>query len=393
MSQPPSGLSALSYPHHCMVLAPYGECEAEEDFRFTADPKTIAAARNSHGHRVSVSLRLAPPAALSRVCVRYERRCVEGMSATVFAAHGDSVLILIACRAATATYGPYASDYFVYNVGGDPTRPPSLSLLAPVPINDEKKWRLDPSATGLLRHGRDELVVAELQIVEVKDDDDTAANKHHVPELLLFRAGEWCVVRPQFSLDLNLDEAAWEELLSSWAESHAAVPLGDRTLCWLNIFRKGMLLSDALDDRPSLRYLPYPVDALPPCYRLSFLCVDARGGALNLVNLTRRRCSQCGCSEHTQDMDTRTWTLDTDDMAWVVKDDTANCAELWWIDCWPSGYARVHLVYPLVSLDDGGGHAVPDETDAPTEEENAMAGSQVKARGDRLNQSGHVALQ
>ncbi|KAK3130728.1 hypothetical protein QOZ80_6BG0497250 [Eleusine coracana subsp. coracana] len=242
------------------------------------------------------------------------------------------------------------TGYFVYNAGG-PTWPPTLSLLSTC-----RSRRLrDPSATGLLRRGEDDLVVAELRMLEPeRTPTPTPPNKHSPPELLVFRSGEWCVRRPRIVSLEGGEHAAVE--LSSW-RTNAVVPLGG-LLCWAS-FGDGLLLcDDVLEEKPTLRYVPYPVEAVGPYYcrrRGSFLCIDPRGGALNLslVNVTRRRCSQsqCGCSEHSRDMDIRTWTLRTtdDDVAWVVKDGTDDSAELWTLECWPSGFARVHLLYPLNS--------------------------------------------
>lgn len=129
--------------------------------------------------------------------------------------------------------------------------------------------------------------------------------------------------------------------------------------------------------RPTLRYLPYPAEAKAPSSRgESFLCIDPRGDALNLVNITPRRCAQ--------DM-VRTWTLNTDDMAWVRKGEVEDPADLWSLDCFCSGNARVQLVYPVVSPNHGNGDAIPGKNAAaaPTEPEDAhVAGKGQKRQVD-----------
>jgi hypothetical protein len=70
-----------------------------------------------------------------------------------------------------------------------------------------------------------------------------------------------------------------------------------------------------LEESPELRYVPYPAEAVSYSWT-SFLCTNARG-ALKLVSLSPRRCSNCGCSEHATAVNT--WALKTDDMAWVLE--------------------------------------------------------------------------
>jgi hypothetical protein len=94
----------------------------------------------------------------------------------VLAAHGDSVLIVVAVGEENHQYYYYDNtDHFVYNAGdaaADPTQPPSLLLLPPLyqyPTEEGEEEGnpvprdLSGFAIGLLRRGEDELVVAGLR--------------------------------------------------------------------------------------------------------------------------------------------------------------------------------------------------------------------------------------
>ncbi|KAL6639722.1 hypothetical protein ACP70R_022544 [Stipagrostis hirtigluma subsp. patula] len=401
-----SSSAAAVYPQRWMLLAPHGECEADEGSScFTAVSTTVvAAAHTSGGHLISVSLRLAPPPAMSRVHVRYPEDVCWRTYATVMAAHGDSVLIHIVsylwwyrnCE------DRYTRDYFVYHAGGgaNPTTPPSLYLLRS-PYASTGQRRLNMSATGLLRRGEaaGEFVVAELKMVEVKveveDDSTSTAPTKKVAELIVFRSGEWCVKRPR----IRGKDGEVMLLPSSW-EAEATVvgfaPGSTRTqnkigeeqiekheklatqlaglLCWVD-FAHGVIFSDVFDESPVLRYTPFPVDAAAPFrswYHGGFiggscLCITARG-TVNLVDVSPRRCSDIGCSTD-HDHGIHAWTLKTRDMAWVMESMVdVDSTELWALDNYLGG-ARVQLVYPVVSVDDDGGHVIPDESGTPAAEE------------------------
>jgi hypothetical protein len=137
-------------------------------------------------------------------------------------------------------------------------------------------------------------------------------------------------------------------VLASW-EPDAVVPLGEGLLCWVDCYR-GVILSDVLDEGTKLWYVPYPAEVLK---HQRFPCTDARG-AVKLVTVSPRRCSHCGCSEHATAFGT--WTLKTDDLAWVLETET-NMVDSTELRMLPdrAGYARVHLVYPVASMN-GGGH-------------------------------------
>jgi hypothetical protein len=103
-------------------------------------------------------------------------------------------------------------------------------------------------------------------------------------------------------------------VLASW-EPDAVVPLGEGLLCWVDCYR-GVILSDVLDEGTKLWYVPYPAEVLK---HQRFPCTNARG-AVKLVTVSPRRCSHCGCSEHATAFGT--WTLKTDDLAWVLETET-----------------------------------------------------------------------
>ncbi|CAN6242146.1 unnamed protein product [Urochloa humidicola] len=193
----PSAAAAARPPW--MLVAPYGKCDSDDRRYFTTDPGTAAGALTSNGCHVSVALRPVPPPALSRICVRFPRG-VHSAYTTVITAHGDSFLLSI-----VISYSFRCSctdDYFLYNAGDHArARPPSLTLLP-------KPCRLQRSATGLFRRGEAELVVAQLRMLAeaaASDGDVVPA-----PELILFRSGEWRVVRPRV-----INGNGWEGLLSA----------------------------------------------------------------------------------------------------------------------------------------------------------------------------------
>ncbi|KAL6600410.1 hypothetical protein ACP70R_045210 [Stipagrostis hirtigluma subsp. patula] len=321
-----------------MLLAPHGECEADEGSScFTADSTTaVAAAHTSGGHLISVSLRLAPPPAMSRVHVRYPEDVCWRTYATVMELRGPIYpgLLRLPCRRRRQPHNA------------------AVVVSAPIALrfNRAAPAKHDMSATGLLRRGEaaGEFVVAELKMVEVKveveDDGTSTAPTKKVAELIVFRSGEWCVKRPR----IRGKDVEVMMLPSSW-EAEATVPLGEGLLCWVD-FAHGVIFSDVFDESPVLRHVPFPVDAAAPFrswYHGGFiggscLSITARG-TVNLV--------------------------DTRDMAWVMESMVeVDSTELWALDNYLGG-ARVQLVYPVVSVDDDGGHVIPDESGTPAAEE------------------------
>lgn len=239
--RPGSAAAAAAYPQpQWMLLAPYSEGD-RTDSSSTVDTKTLASARASNGEPVTIYLRRAVPPAVSCICVLIPPLTNEGsINAAVVAAHGDTVLV----------YFSSSRSYFVYNVGD---HPPSLSLLTKFVGSRDRLGRLDVSATGLVRRGEGELVVAMLQIVRANGGDAPTTRKK-AAELILFRRGEWSVVRPRIAT-VHGDGTDLEALISSWATS-AVVPVGgDGHLCWIDKDRGGALLADVFDDIPVLRHV------------------------------------------------------------------------------------------------------------------------------------------
>ncbi|KAL6598098.1 hypothetical protein ACP70R_046519 [Stipagrostis hirtigluma subsp. patula] len=346
-TQPPAGSSAAATAYPRWVLFEQGIAEESEvGSHSTADALTMAAARTSTGHPIGVSLRLASPPAESRVCVHLPHS-VDLKYATIVAAHGDSVLIQIAFDEEI--------DYFVYNAGAGLPRPPALCLLPPCYRTEEeaksyvysfcrdtpgpvKRYLTmeEAAATGLLRRGEDELVVAELLKVGASGG-----------EVLLLRAGEWTVKRLPVT-------ATRGKLPSSWS-THTTLPVGDALLCWADPYR-GLIFADVLDDSPTLRHVPLPADAARPASGPTSsrdVCATA-DGAVRFVNVSPRCCcggagaTHCRSSRHAYTI--TTWTLRMDDMAWVM-DGMVDATELWRLDAY-AGVPREQPARPVLSLDD-----------------------------------------
>ncbi|KAL6598041.1 hypothetical protein ACP70R_046462 [Stipagrostis hirtigluma subsp. patula] len=352
-TQPPAGSSsaATAYPRWVQFEQRVAEDSALGSDS-TADARTVAAARTSTGHSIAVSLRLAAPPAESRVCVHLPHS-VDRKYATILAAHGDSVLIQIAFK----PRGGFDQeiDYFVYIAGGGAgaglPRPPSLCLLPPCYRTEEEAKRYgsrppgpvkryltleEAAATGLLRRGEDELVVAELLKVGASGG-----------EVLLLRAGEWAVKRLPVT-------ATRGKLPSSWS-THTTLPVGDELLCWADPYH-GLIFADVLGDSPTLRHVPFPADAARPASGPTSsrdVCATA-DGAVRFVNVSPRCCcgdagaTHCRSSRHAYTI--TTWTLRMDDMAWVM-DGMVDATELWRLDAY-AGVPREQPARPVVSLDD-----------------------------------------
>nr|AAX95782.1 hypothetical protein LOC_Os11g07310 [Oryza sativa Japonica Group]ABA91744.1 hypothetical protein LOC_Os11g07310 [Oryza sativa Japonica Group] len=147
---------------------------------YTGDPKTAASACTfSGGPCVRVSFCLEPPPAASRMFFDLEQKDLDA-SMFVAAAHGDSVLIKM------EYYDEHnaddALDYLITS-STTPATPRGRQ-------QDEPNPDMDVRATGILRRGDDELVVAEL--ITKGSDDDMPPNE---AKLLLLRSGEWSLKR------------------------------------------------------------------------------------------------------------------------------------------------------------------------------------------------------
>ncbi|TVU01042.1 hypothetical protein EJB05_53523, partial [Eragrostis curvula] len=338
-TQPASSSSTAAYPPWVM-LEPGADVETTGSYS-TADPNTLAVARTSTGYPIGVSLRLKSPPAESRLCFHFPRDVEPGRhSNEVIAAHGDSVLVRVAWE---ERYDASSTDYFVYNAGttgAGSSQPPSLSLLPPFRY-------LIKDSTGILRRGEDELVVAQLRSVHLKEE--TPAK--HVAELSLFRSGVWYTARPRVSgLGNAIDE---EKFLSSWF-SASVIPVGQDKLCWVSM-HGGLIFSNVHDEMVWLRHVPLPEDGscTEHFYESRNVCVTA-GDTVKFVNIFARCCcggaGGCKC-KHSQDAYLiKTWTLRMDSMTWVL-DGMMDATELWALDAYQS-LPRVQLGFPVVSVDE-----------------------------------------
>uniref|UniRef100_A0A0E0F326 DUF1618 domain-containing protein n=1 Tax=Oryza meridionalis TaxID=40149 RepID=A0A0E0F326_9ORYZ len=337
---------------------------------YTGDPKTAASACTSFGGPcVRVSFCLEAPPAASRMFFDLEQKDLDA-SMFVAAAHGDSMLIKM------EYYDEHnaddALDYFVYNAG-DAARPPSLTLLPHNYVDateqDEPNPDMDVRATGILRRGDDELVVAEL--ITKGSDDDMPPNE---AKLLLLRSGEWSLKRAPIIHDDGGGGKGAE--LSAW-ETDMVVPVGDRRLCWVDLHR-GVMLCDPFDESPRLQYVSLPVE--PP---KSFddgrrdsratkrsVCAAAAttggGHALKFVDVTPRCC--CGsrgtttCDHSLNAFIITTWALMIDgdgDMSSWTMDAMIDATELWSLDAYAKArLPRVLPEFPVAGMDDDSPHHV-----------------------------------
>ncbi|XP_025877169.2 uncharacterized protein [Oryza sativa Japonica Group] len=299
------------------MLNHYAELEVEGDGEDSTSNSggakiTEAASRSSYGHLVRVSLRLeAPPAAsqLSFHCSPCSKHRVHGPSINVVAAHGDSVLVEMHYEKGE---NDEHFDYFVYNAGaaavadedGLPRPPPSLSLFPTywVPLSEVEKTAYRPhqsakahqlreGSTGLLVRrgggGDGELVVAEL-LTKRRRRRDTLEGA----ELVVLRSGEWSAtpISP-----IVHDDGKGEEL--SYWEADMAVPVGDRRLCYVDLYRGVILCDDVFDEQAPLRrrprYVPLPVEAPAGAFDEEH---DRRGG-------NRRHCLLARSSSSTSSRD------------------------------------------------------------------------------------------
>ncbi|CAO2143443.1 unnamed protein product [Urochloa humidicola] len=369
-TQPPSASPAAasaSYPPWVLLV---NQCviEAVGCSNSTRDAKTVAAGRTSAGDPIRVSVRAAAPPVESRICVQ-----VMGAYACPMAAHGDSVLLCVGFHGHDAQ-----PNYFIYCAGAAaavPPRPPSLLLLPPCyhvekipagyrsyshPRGPQQRY-LDPHATGLVRRGEDDFVVALLLNIVVVDDgvDDCGAKveNRHAAGLLRLRNGEWSVMRAAIS-DSEGSNDGDELRLSSW-RTHRVISVGsDGLLCFVQ-FGQGLMFANVFDETPVFRYVPFPStyeEVDPPCKcRGSSQDVCATSdGMVKLVSIYPRCC--CGSSgathcQHSNNAYTiKTWTLKMDDVAWVM-DGMVDATELWRLDAY-NCLPRVQLAHPVVSLDE-----------------------------------------
>nr|CAB3491035.1 unnamed protein product [Digitaria exilis] len=163
----------------------------------TTSSRTTAETHTSIGYRLRVSFDLVAPPAIS--LLRYT--CTETTpedkfsDLVVITAHGDTVLLRMACHRRTE----YKYDHFVYTSssgGGSAARRPSLSLL-PYPLKVVQRSEGDhnfrpvlSSDTGILRRGGGdgEFAVAQIKVLAEHNGGHGMAN------LCVLRPGssQWC---------------------------------------------------------------------------------------------------------------------------------------------------------------------------------------------------------
>ncbi|KAF2919193.1 hypothetical protein DAI22_08g115300 [Oryza sativa Japonica Group] len=337
-----------------VILQPDGEREGEDEDDedhpcLTPDAETATASHTSTGHPITIAFSLAAPPAPSRI---------------VIAAHGDSVLINIFYFSNASVHNH--EDRFVYRASAAASdrswaRPPSLSMLPPPPV----EYTPFQDATGILRRGEDDLVVAELT-VEGKLRHDTLLGV--VAKLLVFRSGEWGVKRAPINHGSGSGSSSsrGHDLPAPWPwETDMVVPIGDRLLCYVDLHHT--TASSSSPTSPAERFHDDEDDprGYPKVSRTVGATGDSGGGgggALKFVDISPRCCcgslskGQTSCDRSSQAFVIRTWTLrigddvNGDDMAWEM-DAMVDASELWSLDAY-AGLPLVRPEYPVVNMDD-----------------------------------------
>uniref|UniRef100_A0A0E0MD16 DUF1618 domain-containing protein n=1 Tax=Oryza punctata TaxID=4537 RepID=A0A0E0MD16_ORYPU len=350
----PSSVPAAAtggYPGWVM-LEPYATFEHEVDdseYSNSGGVKiTEVASRSSDGHVVRVSFRLDAPPAASQLtfhcspCSSYEYGA-HWPSMNVVAAHGDSVH---ASRDALRE-GRRSKKWSLIGIRV-PSRTgcgevaPASSCAAAATTTRSSWWRSSEE------HRRDTLEGAELVVL---------------------RSGEWSAT------PIIHDDGKGEEL--SYWETDMAVPVGDRLLCYVDLYRGVILCDDEFDEAPHrLRYVSLPVEAPAGAFddmydrhgsnqrysqittrTVSAIDGGGAGVALRFVDIFPRCC--CGskgatyCDHSSNAFVINIWTVtidDADDMAWTM-DSMIDATELWSLDAY-AGIPRNFPLYPIVSIDD-----------------------------------------
>ncbi|KAM0867900.1 hypothetical protein ACQ4PT_041704 [Festuca glaucescens] len=233
-----------------------------------ADPRTVAHARTSTGHLVRVFFRCAAPPAVLCLDLNVDDGLLDGVDIifSVVVAHGDSVLIHMMLH---KEYEINTTDYFVYNAG-DGARPPSLSLLLPCYMDEERfhhrryQVTMSRKGTGILRRGDEELVVMTDLTMNIIACDDDGGAKQVEAEVRVLRSGEWQWKAERLTVrhDVNKGEVIsycwWWVWETDWTCSN---PVGDRFLYWADL-HQGIVFSDVSEESPDLRFVPLPVEPI-----------------------------------------------------------------------------------------------------------------------------------
>ncbi|KAL6658324.1 hypothetical protein ACP70R_003910 [Stipagrostis hirtigluma subsp. patula] len=348
----------------------------------TVDGNTMVACRTSTGWPINVSFvfTAAPASSLfyydwAGVALVVDERFHRPV---VIAAHGDSIVLQMMVpqcstmkRSAIGYSSDVTIDHFLYETGAATGRPPSISMLPacdlPMPFegggdpsrgNHRRGMRIND--TGVLRHGEDELLIAQLELA-CDEPSDTA-------DLYVLRVGhEWELKQAVPIVDVNGEGNKGDKTSSRWRGTDAVFPIGDRFLCWVN-YNSGFLLCDmaTVEGGPKLWRVPLPAEAIIetdddddwPRMQQSRSMGAAGHRAVRFVSIDPRCC--CGapgmstCAQGRFAFTVTTWTLaiSTDQpvaMTWV-KDNVLDCYDLWVLPSY-KGLPRLYLQYPTVSLD------------------------------------------
>ncbi|CAL4994949.1 unnamed protein product [Urochloa decumbens] len=314
----------------------------------TTDSQTRVSACTSTGVPFQVYLHIAePPTELTVLCAKFPYGRSQ-TSATIIAAHLDSMLIKVCI--AERRRRPMMVDLFVYNAGAaatDPPCPPSMSMLALppchltfgngwiprlqapiVPIGMSRDKAITHHAVGMLRHSKDDIVIAELGMV----GEGGISPGPKTAELFMFRSGEWSIRRPKIIQYANHDFVGIFFIVDYRHRRQRHRPA----------------------ESPRLQFLPLPTD---PCYGRASnrnVCVTIGGTALRFVNIFPRCCcggeGATGCHRSRHAYTINTWTLRVSDMEWV-KDGVIHNTDLWGLDAYKN-LPCLRPTYPVVSMDE-----------------------------------------
>ncbi|CAO2147942.1 unnamed protein product [Urochloa humidicola] len=346
-----------------------------------ADAKTKAASCTSSGQSFSISFGLAAPPATTRFYSDWigGMPCSHGSDSdddeeislnrgesknlSIIAAHDAALLVEV------VEYNTATSDYFLYESGAA-TRLPSLSPLPGcyftmqfergvgarhVPTRSDSPRSLYRKDTGVLRRGEGDLVVAQAEVMYNNNED----GPHDTVEL--------CVLHPGGDWDLKQLPVVHHDggNLPKWPKLDAAMPVGNRFMCWVD-YVSGFFVCDMADETTSSKVVYVPLPVPPPearwhhnerpqmqnCRNLA----AAGSDTVRFVSVASRCCcggpgkTECERSRFAFNVTTWSLTLRTDGPMMWVKDGVLDCDEIWKLPNYGS-LPRVAPRYPIVSSD------------------------------------------
>nr|CAB3489288.1 unnamed protein product [Digitaria exilis] len=350
------------------ALLTTGPCRWKDDDSLLvagSNSSTTAETHTSTGHRLRVSFDLAAPPARSLFYYNCTETTSDGKPAglNIVAAHGDSVLLWMACRRSESASSStsYVFDNFVYRSGCD-TRRPSLTRLPDLKVfrryESERSIRpLTSEDTGIMRRGGDgELVVARIDVLSEHCGGKGMAN------LCVLRPGSSSQWEDKRLLPILHEEG--DEVMGPLTGPNMAISVGDRFLCWVEGHSSFIVCDMADDASTKLRHVALPGFPYDPHYYTNDLHpledahnIGAAGtSAVRFVAVEPRCCcggfGRCSCprSRHAFTVTTWTLTLTMDEPIKWVKDTVLDCEELWALPGY-EGIPRLHLKCPVVCLD------------------------------------------